>query len=372
MPPPWMKQPARPDWWPEGEAWPPQPHGWTGSRQRFIRRIGCFIALIFLVIGIANAFVFQTFNERGNDHKGPPWPLGIVVFLIIVVVIGVLSSRFIRRSAMPIGDVMDAADRVAAGDYSVQVRPRGSPEVQRLAVSFNEMTSRLQANEEQRRQLLADVAHELRTPLSVVRGNLEGMVDGIYPRDDRHLTEIIDQTEHIARLLEDLRTLSLAEAGTLRLFPEPTSIGELIATVVAAFRAKADSVAVSLVGRVDQTIDIEVDPTRLREIIDNLVTNALRYTPASGSITIEANQHAAGVTVSVTDTGTGIAPDLLPHLFERFTKSTDSGGSGLGLAIAKRLVEAHGGEIRGESTPGKGTRIQFTIPMKLDSNRQYS
>jgi signal transduction histidine kinase len=224
------------------------------------------------------------------------------------------------------------------------------------------MTARLHANEEQRRHLLADVAHELRTPLSVVRGNLEGMLDGVYPRDDAQLTAIIEQTAHMTRLLEDLRTLSLAEAGTLQLFLEPTDIGELIADVVAAFRAKADAAGVALIASTSSVSDIDVDPTRLREVLENLVTNALRYTPADGTIRIDATPNETGVTITVADTGTGISPTILPVLFQRFAKSADSGGSGLGLGIAKRLIDAHGGTISAESEPGHGTTIRIWLP----------
>jgi signal transduction histidine kinase len=226
------------------------------------------------------------------------------------------------------------------------------------------MTTRLQVNEEQRRHLLADVAHELRTPLAVVRGNLEAMLDGVYPRDDTHLVPILEETAHMTRLLDDLRTLSLAEAGTLRLHREPTDLTALIADVAAAFSARATAAGIALLAPAASLPDLDVDSLRVREVLENLIANALRYTPNGGSIRIDAapTPTAGTVAISVADTGTGIAPDQLPHIFERFTKSADSGGSGLGLAIARRLVEAHGGEIQAESTPGRGTTIRFTLP----------
>jgi signal transduction histidine kinase len=329
-----------------------------------VRRIGCLLGVLFLLFVAASAIAVNLFGGGFDDSSGPPWPVraffGIAVFMIAATVV----RRVIRRTAAPIGDVMEAADRVAAGDYSVRVEARGSGEVRRLAESFNEMAARLETDEEQRRHLLADVAHELRTPIAVVRGNLEAMLDGVYPRDDEHLTPLLEETAHMTRLLEDLRTLSLAEAGTLRLHREPTDLGALMADVVAAFAGRADAGGVELTGAAPSVPDLDIDPVRIREVLENLVANALRYTPEGGVIRIDAAPSPDGgtVAVAVADSGAGIAPEELPHVFERFAKSADSGGSGLGLAIAKRLVEAHGGEIGAESTPGHGTTIRFTLP----------
>jgi signal transduction histidine kinase len=329
-----------------------------------VRRIGLLLGVVFLLFVAINIIAFKLFGGGFDESSGPPWPVraffGLAFFLVIVTVV----RRILRRTAAPIGDVMEAADRVAAGDYSVRVEARGTGEVRRLVESFNEMAARLQTDEDQRRHLLADVAHELRTPLAVVRGNLEALLDGVYPRDDAHLESLLDETAHMTRLLDDLRTLSLAEAGTLRLHREPADFGGLIDDVVAAFAARASAGGVALIGTAAPVSDLDVDPVRIREVLENLVGNALRYTPEGGSIRIEAAPMPGGnaVAVTVADTGTGIAPEDLPHVFERFAKSADSGGSGLGLAIAKRLVEAHGGEIRAESTPGHGTTMRFTLP----------
>ena len=368
------RQGARPPWWPEGEAWPPP--DWHRARQGFLRRVGCFVGIVFGLLFVTNALAAWLIFGRpehwpdgsgppfgGGDRPGPPFGFFGVVFVIVVIV---AVARAVRRTAAPIGDVMAAADRVASGDYDVRVETAASGEVGRLVASFNAMTSRLQTNESQRRNLLADVTHELRTPLAVIQGNVEGMLDGVYPRDDARLGSLLEETTVMARLLDDLRTLSMAEAGALRLHREPTDMAELIDEVVAAYRTRADAGGVDLSARVAPLPPLDVDPVRLREVLGNLLTNALRHTPAGGSIRIEIERDSGVARFAVADTGTGIAADDLPRIFDRLWKSADSGGSGLGLAIAKGLVEAHGGEIYAESHPGKGTTIRFTVPLGAD------
>ena len=362
--PRWPTPPqGRPPWWPQNEAWPPVRVGGDAGRT-FLRRVGCFLLFVFVVIPTVGGFIGWLFNggggrrDRGDD--GPPF--GVFVLLILVVMI-VFVVRAVRRTAAPIGDVMAAADRVAGGDYTVRVEERGSHEVRRLVAAFNEMAARLQTNETQRRALLADVAHELRTPLAVIRGNVEGMIDGVYPRDDAHLVPLLDETAVMNRLLDDLRTLSLAEAGALRLHREPTEVDELVADVAAAFAPRAAERRLALATDVALLPPLDADPVRLRQILENLVANALRHTPPGGSIRVAARLDGATVAFAVCDTGSGIPPEDLPHVFDRFWKSADSGGSGLGLAIAKNLVAAHGGAIRAESEPGRGTVIRFTMPV---------
>ena len=351
----------RPPWWPEGEPWPPPVGEGQGARRSFLRRVGCLFGLLILVLFAANGLAFWLGGgpgDRGPRGDGPPFGFFGVLLLILVVV---LVGRAVRRTAAPIGDVMEAADRVAGGDYAVQVDVPASGDVGRLVASFNAMTARLQANEEQRRNLLADVAHELRTPLSVIRGNIEGMLDGVYPRDDEHLGPVLDETTVMARLLDDLRTLSTAEAGALRLHREPTDVAALVDDVVAAVAPRAAGAGVHLSTDVAPLPELDVDPVRIREVLENLLANALRHTPAGGSVRVRVDRDGGRAAFAVEDTGSGIAPEHLPHVFDRFWKSADSGGSGLGLAIAKSLVEAHGGEIRAESRPGQGTTIRFTL-----------
>jgi two-component system OmpR family sensor kinase/two-component system sensor histidine kinase BaeS len=226
------------------------------------------------------------------------------------------------------------------------------------------MTERLAANEELRRNLLADVAHDLKTPLSVIRGNVEGVLDGVYPPDDAHLRTVVEETVVMLRLLDDLQTLSTAEAGMLQLHREAVAPGRLVDDVVAAFRARAAEKGIELSGQATPGLPaIEADPVRIGEVLANLVANAIRHTPKGGSVRVDADHAGDGVTFVVADTGPGIPLEQLPQVFDRFVKSSDSGGAGLGLAIAKRLVEAHRGRIEARSPETGGAEVRFTLPL---------
>ncbi len=329
-------------------------------RRHFMRKIAVVLAVVFAAIVGLSALI-GGYMFRGDEHRGPFVPFGIVLVIIVAIVV----VRAGRRFASPVADVMEAADRVAAGDYEARVEERGSREVQRLGRAFNEMTERLGTNEARRRQLLADVAHELRTPLSVIRANLEAIIDGLYPMDEAHLRSVLEETTVMARLLDDLQTLSTAEAGALTLHREQIEPRQLIDTAVQSFAAQAADKNVRLGGRADTLPEIEVDRLRIGEVLSNLLSNALRHTPNGGEVVVTAAAAEDGVEFSITDTGTGIAQEQLPHVFDRFSRASDSPGAGLGLAIAKSLVEAHGGEIRASSDP-TGTTISFTLPVRRD------
>ncbi|MBI3244490.1 MAG: HAMP domain-containing histidine kinase [Chloroflexi bacterium] len=360
----------RPPWWPNDEPWPPMgPPGlrvWRNMRGRFFWRLGGLFALLsmFTVGGCSLAFWLAFVGaERFHIPRGAVPFLGFSSFVIVVMAF-TLIGRSLRRTALPVDDLMEAAGRVEAGDYTARVAERGPREVRALTRAFNAMTERLEKNEAQRRNLLADVTHELRTPLTVVQGNLEALLDGVYPADEAHLSPVLEETRVISRLIDDLRTLALAESGMLKLQREQTDLDVLLGEAVASFQTQADAANIELSLLMADLPLLEIDPVRIREVLSNLIANGLRYTPRGGRVQVTAATTENGVAVSVGDTGSGIAPDDLPHIFDRFYKSVESRGTGLGLAIAKNLVAAHGGEIVAESAPGQGTTIRFTLPLE--------
>lgn len=333
-------------------------------RGRFFFRIAAmFLLFVLFACGMLGAIAWLLTNLFGATRA--PWlPYGFLA-LVLLFAGSLFSGRSLRRTLAPISAVMDAAGRIADGDYSARVPERGPHQVRALARSFNVMGTRLQENDKARRDLLADVTHELRTPLTIIQGNLEGLLDDVYPRDDAHLTAILDETRVMSRLIDDLRTLALAESGALKLQKERIDLASLVGETVASFRSQADTAGVQLSSEAASEMMVEIDPARIRQVMDNLLANALRYTPPGGKITVQCdmNEGRNDCEVHVTDTGSGIAPQDLPHVFERWQKSRDSRGTGLGLAIAKNLVAAHGGEIFAESEVDKGTTIRFTLPI---------
>jgi signal transduction histidine kinase len=318
----------------------------------------------FLLFGLAAGLL----GQLGLPSESARYALAAaaVSLLAILVVLGVIL-RALRHVASPVGDLMDAAGRVADGDYSTRVEEHGPGEVRALARAFNTMAERLQAHDRQRRDLLADVTHELRTPLTVIQGNLEGLLDGVYPLEADHLQSILEETQVMSRLIDDLRTLALAESGALKLQREPVDLGALIDEVAASFQAQADKAGVELVVETSPDLPtMNLDAARIRQVLSNLIANALFYTPSGGKISARCSLEVKGdnsVQVSVSDTGAGIPPDDLPHIFDRFYKSVDSRGTGLGLTIARNLILAHGGEISASSDAGKGTTMRFTLPL---------
>jgi two-component system OmpR family sensor kinase/two-component system sensor histidine kinase BaeS len=264
---------------------------------------------------------------------------------------------------VPLTDVVSAAGRVASGDYSVRINEHGPRSLRTVARAFNNMTAQLKAQDEQRRHLMADIAHELRTPLTVMQGQLEGLVDGVYARDDTRLNDVLGQARLLGRLVEDLRTLANAERGTLALKKEPTDLGALVDDAAAAFAVEAAAKHVTIrVADHEELPLVDLDPLRIREVLTNLLSNALRHSADGAAVTINIESRRDTIAVSVRDTGAGIPPDVLPRIFDRFYKGPASTGSGLGLTIARNFVEAHGGQISAESRVGEGTVITFTLP----------
>jgi signal transduction histidine kinase len=329
-----------------------------------------FFALFTMLALVGATVLFWTIASAlgasdflGNGVRGAA--------ILLLLIAWILAARSVRRLAARVDDVIDAVGRVADGDLSARVAERGPADARSLARAFNAMTSRLEGSEEQRRKMLADVSHELRTPLSVVQGSLEAIVDGVRPADEANLAAILDETKVLSRLVEDLRTISLAESGALALHREPTDIAALIRDVMASFAPQAETAGVEIsVSEAVRAPVVDVDPVRTREILTNLFANALRYTPRSGTVRVGVGADDSGaVAVTIADTGAGIPPEALDHVFERFYKSAESRGAGLGLAIAKQLVEAHGGTISASSVVGTGTQIRFTLPIEPPAAR---
>ncbi len=293
------------------------------------------------------------------------------------VLLGVVLSRSLTA---PLRRLATAARAVADRDFSRRVRVEGSIEMAEVAEAFNEMTEALESSERQRQNMVADVAHELRTPLSVVQGNLRAILDDVYPLDKAEISRLYDETRLLSRLVDDLRELALADAGQLRLSLSPIDLAPEIQATTEGLALAAEAQRVTLSTDIpDGLPPVQTDPDRLAQVLRNLLVNALRHTPAGGSVTVMAAPADREVEIAVADTGEGIAPQDLPKVFERFWRadltrarteppepgSSDvrwTGGSGLGLSVAQSLVEAQGGRIWVESTVGEGTTFRFTLP----------
>lgn len=288
----------------------------------------------------------------------------------LALVVGALLSHSL---AAPLQRLADAARAVASGNLKQQVQVKGSTEVAEVAHAFNEMTGALEQAATLRQHLVADVAHELRTPLTVLQGNLRAILDDVYPLDKEEIANLYDETLLLSRLVDDLRELAQAEAGQLGLNLRPVAMNALLRSVVDKFRPAADVKGLTLELEIPDELPLtEADSDRLHQVISNLLSNALRHTPAGGRITVRATAiPQAGrdtIMVSVVDTGEGIAAEDLPHIFDRFwrtdrARSREKGGTGLGLAIARSLVEAHGGHIWAESELGHGATFTFSVPV---------
>jgi signal transduction histidine kinase len=289
---------------------------------------------------------------RGEFH--PFFVFPILVVLLIAIAVG----GGVRRMTRPMDNLINAAQRIEAGDYSAQVPEYGSPDIRSVARAFNSMSARLKTVDDQRRSFMADVTHELRTPLSVIRGQAEAIADGVYPADTAHLAPILDATQTLDRLVQDLKTLVDTDAGNLVLHREPTDLGALVRDTVESFRPQAESAGIALTAVIADSLPLkDVDPSRMRQVVGNLLSNAIRHTPSGGLVKVAVD--ASGFTVA--DTGEGISPEVQPHVFERFARGPNSTGSGLGLAIAQEIIRAHSGRIEVSSSPS-GTTLTVTLP----------
>jgi two-component system sensor histidine kinase BaeS len=282
-----------------------------------------------------------------------------------ILLIGLLS----RRILAPVQSLTVAAQQLGKGDLKQRVSDEAPGEIGQLARTFNVMAENLEKAEQQRRSLVADVAHELRTPLSNIQGYLEAVKDGLMQPDEKTVDTIYQQVVHVVQLVEDLRVLAMAESGTLRLQQEAGSLNELLNQTADAFRPRAEAKGVDLSVQVPPDLpDVPMDRTRIAQVVANLLENALFHTPEGGSVTLSAQNGNSAVTVAVNDTGSGISSEDLDLVFERFyrvdpSRARSTGGTGLGLTIAKKLIEAHGGSIGVESSVGLGSRFFFRLPL---------
>jgi signal transduction histidine kinase len=347
------------------KQWKGAPPPWEmrpGSQAQAWRGFGRKILVVFLIMFFCFGFVAWLFVRLVTSvvlH-----PSGLLATAIVAVLLIVLLIRSGVRTLRPVRRLIDAAGRLADGDYSVRVAPSGSGSSRRVVRSFNDMARRLEEADEQRRRLLADLGHELRTPLTVVRGELEAIVDGVHDADPDHLEALLDEVAVMERLLEDLRTLSMAEAGALELHVEPIDLATLVTDTVESHRRTSEARGVALSVDAVDVGEMLIDPVRIREVISNLVVNALRAMPEGGGLRVTVGLDGDQAVIRIRDTGSGIEPDDLDRVFERFAKGSTSAGSGLGLTISRDLVEAHGGLITISSEPGIGTTVEVRLPRR--------
>jgi len=298
------------------------------------------------------------------------------VLLIVAVVAGLGAVLLIlglsRRILAPVEALTAAVRRMEAGDLSQRVDITSRDEIGELARAFNAMADGLARLEELRRNMVTDVAHELRTPLSNIRGYLEAIQDGVVQPEGRIIDSLYEEAVLLHHLVDDLQELSLAEAGHLELERQPMALADIVDRAVGAIRPRAEAKRVALHVDLPEDLLVDVDPQRIGQVLRNLLDNALTHMPPGGEIAVAAHTEGQWVEVSVRDTGSGIAAEDLPYVFERFyradkSRSRATGGAGLGLAIARQLVEAHGGRIWVESTEGEGSTFTFALPISINS-----
>ncbi|HEX9076184.1 MAG TPA: HAMP domain-containing sensor histidine kinase, partial [Anaerolineae bacterium] len=296
----------------------------------------------------------------------------LVIAALVAGGLGILMGLVISRMvAAPLSALAHAARAFAARDWDRRVPVRGADEIAEVAREFNDMANTVQREQVLRRNLTADVAHELRSPLAVLQGNLRAMLDGVYPLELAEIGTLYDQTRLLNRLVDDLRELALVDAGQLPLNLQEVDLGKLCRAAAGDFQAAAEAKNIHLVAGIaeDHAAYARGDPDRVSQVLRNLLGNALRHTPPDGTITVSMQANSDNeIRISVVDTGEGIAPEDVPHVFDRFyradkSRSRKGGGTGLGLAIAKAWVEAMGGTICVESELGRGSCFSFTLPV---------
>lgn len=282
----------------------------------------------------------------------------------------IITARWSRqRISNPLARIIEAAEAITEGDLSTRIPERAFGPFRTVEQAFNRMIAELERSDQQRRDLTADIAHDLNTPLHIIRGYLEGIADGIYEPNEETINTLLDETDLLSRLVEDLRTLTLADAGELPLYPEEIDLTEFLNDIQTSFSGQAEEAGITLEVDAEPGLHLFADPDRMEQIITNLMSNALRNTPEGGRIFIGSAQMGDTIELVVADTGVGISPKDLPNIFNRFWRKDksrdrkDGGGHGLGLAIVKQLVVAQGGTVEVESEPGKGTSFRLEFPI---------
>lgn len=319
------------------------------------------------VISTGQPLVRKALDQKYVDQINQAFWVAGFVGMLVALIFGILLARSLAR---PVRDLTDATHLIAQGSLNQQVPVRSQDELGKLAQSFNQMSANLAKANQSRRQMTADIAHDLRNPLTVINGYLESLQDGkLKPTPERFAT-MQAEVQHLQRLVEDLRILSLADSGELKLHLQPVPPVELLGGVANAYRHQAELQKTEIkVEAEGQLPEINVDQERMEQVLENLVINALRYTPEGGQISLVARQTEESLILSVIDNGSGISPDILPNIFERSYRgdpSRSGNESGLGLAIAKSIVELHGGNIRAESNE-KGSTFTIALPFKDNS-----
>jgi len=308
--------------------------------------------------------------QRFGVARAIIFPVGIISFILAIFLL-IVSTLLIRRFVNPLADVIYAARAVATGKLDTRIPTQGPQDLRSLSESFNEMATSLERSDRERRAMLADIAHELRTPLSVIRGRLEGIVDGIYPENGPQVSMALEQTYLMQRLVDDLRLLTLVETRQLAFDLREVNLVEVINSVIEMFSAEAQEKNISLsFSEKNGRLLAVLDPQRFEQVISNLVGNSIRYMPEEGQGWGTGNETSNGFQITVNDNGKGIPAEDLPYVFDRFwrkdkSRSRATGGTGLGLAIAKQLIEAQGGTIEAKNLSEGG--LQVVIHLKKET-----
>lgn len=318
-----------------------------------------FVIFLGLVAAMIGALIATTVAGVASTGR-----LGVILATLAVLVGGVwLIRSLVRRTWTPVRDLIGAAGRLADGDYSARVDERSSPAMRAVGSSFNSMAERLEEADEQRRRLMSDLGHELRTPLAVIRAEIEAVIDGVHDGGPEHMESMLDEVEVLERLIEDLRVLTLSEAGKLPLQTEQADLMKIVDEVASSYRPTASASGIEILVDAPAVVpEVEIDPVRIRQALTNLVVNSIRAMPGGGGMTIKVTIEEDRIGTDVIDTGPGIDPAQLEEVFDRFVKSEDSPGSGLGLSIARGLVRAHGGDVDIVSSGPDGTTSRMWLP----------